>query len=264
MRPTPFLARLDLHSWLQRIAFLAGCYEEDTTRFRLRLHESSGSQGYILDVGANVGLIAIPLALMSRGIDPRVVAVEAVPDNIAALTHNIALNHLGFKVAVVPVGLGDERNEVDIQVEGNLEEGAGTGTANILPKGSTHGCVRQKIMIETLDDLWHSETIPRGCAVVKIDTDGYDLNVLRGGVEFLRHERPLIYGEFAAHCLRWHGQAVSDVIAFATANRYVAWGRGGRAWGFTEQINPDLFRQDLLLVPEEAVAAVDWCLCASS
>jgi hypothetical protein len=57
--PVPYRVRLDLHSWLQRIAFLAGEYEADTTRHLIRLHQLSGP-GYFLDVGANIGLISVP------------------------------------------------------------------------------------------------------------------------------------------------------------------------------------------------------------
>ena len=38
-RPVPFRARLDLQSWLQRVAFITGGYEGDTVRFLMQLHD---------------------------------------------------------------------------------------------------------------------------------------------------------------------------------------------------------------------------------
>lgn len=229
--PVPYVATLDLHAWAQRVAFLTGEYEAGTTRLLMRLRDG---HGYLLDVGANIGLIALPFA---RATGANVVAIEAVPDNVAVLRANVDANGLGDRITVLPFGVGDETKTVDIQVEGDLRAGEGTGTANILADGSTWECVRQTLTIRRLDDL----DLPRGCSVIKIDTDGYDLKVLQGGRDFLQRERPVIYGEFSAHCMGWHGQTVDDVLAFAADLGYAVLSEKPRA----------AFEQDLLLVPSE-------------
>lgn len=243
--PVPFEAELDLQSWLQRVAFLTGGYEADTVRFLADLYARGGGSGYLLDVGANIGLIAIPFAKLTG----RVIAVEAVPDNVRALGRNVALNDAA--VAVLPVALGEERKTAFIQVEGDLRAGQGSGTANILPTDSSYECVRQEIRVEMLDALAAAGEIPAGCAVMKIDTDGYDLKVLQGGKDFLRRERPVIFGEFMEHCLHWHGQSVTDVMAFAADLQYEVWRRVEPGWRFTRDVDPRTFQQDLLLVPAE-------------
>jgi FkbM family methyltransferase len=230
-QPVPYEATLDLHAWAQRVAYLTGGYEAKTTRFLMELRKG---EGYLLDVGANVGLIAIPFA---RATGARVFAVEAVPDNAAVLRANVEANQLAGQITVLELGLGDEGKLVDIQIEGDLRAGEGTGTANILPDGSQYECVRQTLRIERLDDL----ELPRGCSVIKIDTDGYDLKVLQGGRAFLERERPAILGEFSAHCLAWHGQTLDDVIAFAKELRYDVLATSHRA----------AFVEDLLLIPVE-------------
>jgi FkbM family methyltransferase len=255
-RPVRFKARLDLHAWLQRVAFLTGGYEEDTVEFLLDLHGRAGGNGYLLDVGANVGLIAIPFARRAASRRPSVVAVEAVPDNVAVLRQNIRLNDLGELVAVVPFALGAVSGSEQIQVEGNLLGGEGTGTANILPNGSTYDCVRQEIVVKTLDELADAGEIPDGCAVIKIDTDGYDLKVLQGGQRFLARNHPVIFGEFSAHCLRWHDQSIADVVAFAQTHGFEVWQRVIPSWQF-RPYEPDVpFDQDLLLVPDALVGAL--------
>jgi FkbM family methyltransferase len=250
--PAPYHAILDLHSWLQRIAFLTGGYEPDTVRFLLRLHLRTGSSGYLLDVGANIGLLAIPFALLAQGGGlPRVVAVEAAPDNASRLRENVALNALEAAIRVIGVALGDRQKTVAIQVEGDLDAGAGTGTANILPDGSMFPCVRQPLSLMTLDGLYASRIVPPGCAVAKIDTDGYDLKVLRGAQAFLAAERPIVFGEFAAHCLGWHGESLQDVIEFASVCDYRVWRKDTGSWCFSENPRVDGFQSDLLLVPNE-------------
>jgi len=263
-RPTRYRVNLDLHAWLERIAFLTGGYEDDLVRFLLQLTRASGRPGYLLDIGANIGLISVPYTLMRQaegaaGAAPLAVCFEAIASNFAALQRHVQLNGLQEKMLVFRQALGDVAATVDIQVEGDLHEGEGTGTANILPAGSDYQCVRQTLEIRTLDSLADSGALPPGCAIVKIDTDGYDLKILLGARRFLERERPIIFGEFSAHCMNWHGQSIADVRSFAAAIGYSVYRRRGRDWQFA----PDLPRPhdiDLLLVPDEKKAALAWCL----
>ncbi len=266
-RPIRYRARLDLHSWLQRIAFLTGEYEADTAAFLVRLHRSLGRAGFVLDVGANIGLVSIPTALLLRqsnghGTDaPCVVSVEPVSDNCRALRSNISLNDAEEVIAVLDAAVGDAVKRVEIQVEGDLQSGEGTGTANIMAEGSDYDCVRISIELTTLDRLFASGRITASCPVMKLDTDGYDLKALEGGIEFLRQARPTIFGEFSAHCLRWHDQSLADVLRLATELDYLVWPRvSGVELAFAETLEPGSFAQDLLLVPSESADRLEWCL----
>jgi FkbM family methyltransferase len=242
-RPVPFDAELDLHAWLQRIAFLTGGYEHETVEYLVGLHRRDGRGGYLLDVGANIGLIAIPFAKVTG---KPVFAVEAVPDNVAVLRRNVERNGLHDAITIMPFALGDQPGVAQIQVEGDLRPGEGTGTGNILPPESTWG-VRQPVEVQRLDDAG----LPPGCSVIKIDTDGYDLKVLQGGTRFLERERPLIFGEFSAHCMGWHGQTIDDIVAFAERLHYRTLCRVEPGWAFRPYERGMTFVQDLLLLPEE-------------
>lgn len=266
-KPTEFKVRLDLHSWLQRIAFLTGEYEADTASFLVRLYEAYGRKGVLLDVGANVGLVSIPAALTlsrnagSEGGGPQVVCVEAVPANAKALRENVRLNEAADLISVIEAAVGEEAKTVEIQVEGNLRDGEGSGTANILADDSTYECVRIPLQVRTLDGLMSEGRLPSSCTVMKIDTDGYDLKVLQGAGAFLRMARPVVFGEFSAHCMGWHGQTIADVVAFAGSLSYEVWQRtddGG--WGFSRDVRQESFVQDLLLVPTEVAPRFEWCL----
>jgi hydroxypyruvate isomerase len=60
-QPVTFRARLDLHSWLQRLAYVAGEYEADTVRLLVRLGASMARPGYLLDAkSAARSSLAIP------------------------------------------------------------------------------------------------------------------------------------------------------------------------------------------------------------
>lgn len=261
-RPTTYRATLDLQSWSQRLAFIAGAYEADTVEFLLRLSECGQQPGYLLDVGANVGLISVPYAIRMANSPqqpaggPLAVAIEAVPDNFRALQTNVALNGLVSQVRTVEAALGDDARDIEINVEGDLRAGQGTGTASILPTDSTYVCERQRLQLRRLDDL----KLPNNCAVIKIDTDGYDLKVLKGAETFVSASRPVIFGEFSAHCMRWHGETAADVEVFARAHQYLVWQRSKGNWRFSATVDLGTFSQDLLLVPNECLERYSWAL----
>jgi FkbM family methyltransferase len=268
LQPTRYTVDLDLHSWLQRIALLTGGYECDTTEFLLRLHSAMDPEGYLLDVGANIGLIAIPYALLLRRTrdvsslpKPCTVCIEAVATNGEALMRNVSLNSADDLITILNMALGEVQGNGVIQIEGDLANGEGTGTANVLPADSTYECMRVPIQITTLDAVFNDGRLPDGCAVVKIDTDGYDLKILEGGLQFLRSARPVIFGEFSAHCLNWHGQDLDDVRLFAERVNYLVCQRSSpHSWSFTSVLDKVSFTQDLLMIPAEAVSRFSWCL----
>jgi len=257
--PVPYRASLDLHSWLQKIAFLTGAYEPDLPIFMRKLAKKSGRPGYFLDVGANIGLICIPYSLMvkaeppaGRSTGPLAVALEAVPTNFLALKRNAQLNDMDGpeRLLLLPYAVGNVNEQVEIQIEGDLQDGEGTGTANIMAKDSTWQCVRIPLEVKTIDTLVASGTMPTGCSVIKIDTDGYDLKVLQGARSFLQTDRPVIFGEFSAHCMNWHGQSITDVQAYAREIGYSVYRRIPDQWRFVKEA-AEPFVQDLLLVPDE-------------
>lgn len=261
-RPVPYKARLDIQSWLQRIAFLTGDYESETAMLLQRFSASRGRSGYLLDIGANVGMISLPFALMARGgakRTPSVIAVEAVPDNARELRLNVALNGLDSDIEVIECALGDEEKEIRIQVEGDLAAGEGSGTANILADQSTYQCVTQSLRLLTLDGLLEAGRIAPDCTIIKIDTDGYDLKILQGAEKFLTAARPIIFGEFLAHCLNWHEQSIDDVRLFAERLNYVVLYRQMDGTSFADHEPAAGYVQDLILVPGELRTQMSWC-----
>lgn len=53
-------------------------------------HLPEGLSGWALDVGAHIGSVTVPLLMDNPGL--RVVAIEAVPDNVELLSENLNLN----------------------------------------------------------------------------------------------------------------------------------------------------------------------------
>lgn len=258
--PISYHMRLDLHSMLERMAYLYSGYEHETVTFLARCYKRTG---YFLDIGANIGIITIPFVKMSSieaGAKTVALCVEAIHSNCKALAHNVRINDLGNAIDILCCGLGDRDKEVEIQVEGNLKEGEGTGTANILADQSAHPCERIKLKITTVNRLIKCGKLPRDCELVKIDVDGYDLKVLQGGTALLEGSRPIIFGEFSRHCLAWHNQSPEDVAEFVQTYGYDTWVRDRKNWNFIPFRGIRQVDSDLLLIPKERVSDLYWCL----
>lgn len=272
-KPVRYDARLNLQCSHERMALLMNGYEPDCAAFLAQCYPGSG---YMLDVGANIGLISLPFAKLigagpaqsrcdgERRSLPLVIAVEAFQDNFDTLVHNVRLNGLEGTVQTLHVAVGDADKEVALSMEGNRGAGEGTGTGNILPDLCAYECRRTALHVTTVDRLYASGGVPKGCCLVKLDTDGYDLNVLKGAVDFFAGERPVVFGEFMAACLAWHGQTIADVAAFATMIDYDLFLRAIPQWRFMPWCPQAKFAQDALLVPKEQRGAFGWCIEAAT
>jgi FkbM family methyltransferase len=149
-----------------------GSYEPDVQR-ALTAHAGPGDVAF--DVGAHLGFFTL---LLSRrvGASGRVVAVEPDPFMADQLQTNLDLNQAG-NVVTVRAAVSSSPGEL------HFSPGAGGGTGHV----AAHGPLA--VEATTLDDLSNRFGPPR---VVKVDVEGGELEVLRGGTETLTHHRPAL------------------------------------------------------------------------
>ena len=240
--------KLDLDCAHERMAYLMGQYEEET----VFLLEELWKGGTLLDVGANIGLISIPFTARAKGkedsLKPFVYAIEALPSNFQALTTNIELNKLEDAIVPLNIGLGAQDADVFIQIEG--DDPRRTGTANILP--SARDFVKIPIKVRSIDTLIEEGLLPGDISLIKIDTDGYDFEVLKGAGRLLSGNRPLVFAEMSECCLNWHGYGIREASSYLARSDYEVWPLVGfgRPPRFTSHIDAD-YQINCLLVPEE-------------
>lgn len=173
-----------------------------------------------------------------------------MPVNYGRLCDNCRHNGLENVITPLNIPLGaNDHEHVFIEIEGHDHNR--TGTANILP-GTALG--RLEIVCRTLDGLIAEGTVPSDISLIKIDTDGYDFNVLKGARRLLEAQRPVVFTEMSAYCLRWHGQTIEQVLAFLAELGYEMWPKRASGFTFTDKVDPASFGQDALLVPSESRA----------
>lgn len=138
------------------------------------------------DVGANVGLLAVPLAL-AVGPGGRVIAIEPLPANVARLERNLRRNGLD-NVTVVGAAASDADGEIALHVAAD----PAFSSIEAVTKYRVAGMLT--VPCRRLDSLWDELGRPR-VALVKIDVEGAELSVIDGARELLRSSRPTLLVE---------------------------------------------------------------------
>jgi hypothetical protein len=91
---------------------------------------------------------------------------------------------------------------------------------------------------------------------MKVDTDGYDYEVLKGARGVLKESRPLVFAELQEHCLNWHGYGIADVVSYLNGLEYETWMMRRRdPPRFTTYLPSAPYELDCLLVPAERADA---------
>lgn len=157
----------------------------------------------VYDVGANIGLVSLALALHGAGERPRIHAFEPEPNNARALRANLAANAV-VAVEVHELALGDRQGTVVLHLDAHV----GAGSHSLLP---LHGLTsKTEVALARADDLAADFGTPR---MVKIDVEGAEFGVLRGMERLLRahavrdlfleiHPQALAVGGADEHALR--------------------------------------------------------------
>ena len=164
--------------------FIGPCLEaygeyspEETRLFEILLTPGN----VVVEVGANIGSLTVPLA---RIVGPagRVHAIEPQRPMFQMLCANLALNDL-HNVHARQQGLGAAAGVLWVSTP-QTGAIANFGGIPLQPSG------QEKVDIVTLDSLGLDRI-----DLIKIDVEGMEEQVLRGGVETIRRLRPKLYVE---------------------------------------------------------------------
>ncbi len=197
----------------------------------------------VVDIGGNVG--ASLLQMLAARPTARAIAIEPSVRYLPYLRHN--LNSAGFHhTEIVPLALG--------RCPGTAWLHNNTTTASVVNRRycGFEFLGRQLVKIRTLDHVMQH----RGRAsLIKVDTDGYDMEVLRGAETVLRIGSPIVYFELEPRLLQ-HAPGVDlawlqrlgyrRLVCLDATGRYVgttedperavSWARAGSSGGYCDVV----------------------------
>jgi len=189
----------------ERLSYISGGYEGHVTR-AMRAHVRPGMVTY--DIGAHIGYLSLTLARLAGG-GGLVVAVEADPRNRAMLIANVAANR-ATNVRVDPRAVSDAVGSV------RFATFPGYSTVSQIDDGAMPAdAVFIDVPATTLDALAYGGQYPPP-SFIKIDVEGAETQVFRGGERVLSEARPVIVAEAR------RGETLEEVRELAGWHRYIA------------------------------------------
>lgn len=157
---------------------------------KLFRHLVSGHE-VVLDIGANIGCTALLFGEIAK----KVYAFEPSETTFAFLKKNIA--HSGWNnITALNVGLGAEQGETTLTFAPNNRSGGFVSDQTQASVGHTV----EKIVIRQLDEVANEQKWGK-VDFIKMDVEGFEGNVLRGGVKTLEANKPVLVLELNHWCL---------------------------------------------------------------
>lgn len=190
-------------SGVELSVYQTGTYEKGTIQL-LQQFLKPGST--FVDIGANIGLMSA-IASHTTGQSGKVIAIEPNPETISILRENLLLNAC-TNVQILEVGLAAEAGEAVLFENRHVNRGGASliNQSRICdPLNRSHD-----VQLSTLDEVCKNEQI----ALVKIDVEGFELEVLKGGANTLRRDRPVIIVEVSAAREGQNNPSPADVYRF--------------------------------------------------
>ncbi|TSJ42486.1 FkbM family methyltransferase [Fluviicola chungangensis] len=178
--------------------FETGTYEKGTIQF-LKEHLKPGAS--FLDIGANIGLMSV-IASKCVGEKGIVYAVEANPATVPILQTNIELNQCK-NIEVLPIALSDTQGTALLFENWEVNRGG----ASLISQSSEEKGIEVKM--ERLDDLFDENT---RIDLVKIDVEGFEPQVIRGGMNWFKKQLPVFIIEVSEKREKEAGPTPKEIL----------------------------------------------------
>ena len=128
-----------------------------------------------VDVGANLGQFTLLACGVSKA---KAIAIEPIPNTLKDLIKNITINQLEDRVRVVNCGVSDKKEVLNFTTNRSVMN-------TVALKASEHTI---QLQVDTLDNILENENP----VFIKIDVEGFELNVLKGAFKILK-KKSLLY-----------------------------------------------------------------------
>ncbi len=153
-------------------------YKEEREKIESYVEKGSAA----IDVGGNLGFYSLILSELV-GDEGKVYTFEPSPECYRKLSKTISVNNLK-NVEIFNLGLGEDEKKAELYYNPNQ-----TGLSSIVQKVSDN-VVAEEIKLTTLDKF--AEKIDRKISLIKIDTEGYEPQVLSGGRKLFAEHKPVL------------------------------------------------------------------------
>ena len=193
---------LDLTEEIERALYF-GLYETEVTAL---LRRYIGPSMVVFEVGANIGAHTFSIARMLK--NGKLFSFEPTTYAFGKLRRNVSLNTFN-NIVIEKIALSDVAEDRVISSASSSDTMPFKASWNV--GGGTKNRSVETIHFETLDHYVLKNQLDR-VDFIKIDTDGYEMKVLRGGIATIKKFRPMMLIE-AGHLFNRGGDSLDQFIA---------------------------------------------------
>jgi FkbM family methyltransferase len=201
------------HDFISQNLFSKGQWEEGVVAVT-SVFLAGIDKPLVIDVGANMGAYTVPVAKSLQQVGGEVISMEAQRIIYYQLCGNVFLNQLD-NVKALHLAVGHEAGALQLprpnySLMGNV--GGFSIDQKLRERNGTQAAmtdVMESVPMLPLDDL----EVPRAPSFIKIDVEGFELNVLKGAQKFLaRHTYPPFF--FEAWSEDWFADEKKELLKF--------------------------------------------------
>lgn len=221
---------LDPDDSVSRAILETGVWEPETWQ---AIAERLQPGGTFVDVGAHIGYYSLKAAKIV-GPAGRVIAVEPNPETLRRLRDNLRASRAAV-VRVQPVACADSETTLEFFASLGSNTG-GSSLARASASRDTQPVRAYQVRARPLDAIVEEAGLAR-VDVVKIDTEGAELSVLKGAKRTLARYRPVVIAELWEGTLKAMGTSPAEVVEFLRSQGYTV-GRTFSEYSNTEFV-PD-------------------------
>ncbi len=192
--------RLDIHDYIGHF-FYFGCKDIEQSKLMNLINDGD----FIIDVGTNYGTSLLQFANLIGG-KGRVFGFEPDPTNFEICKQNIQINPF-TNLYVENFGLGNKECDVNLVIETESNRGSSRISKNI------NGNEFQQIKIIRFDN-WIKEKKIEKINLIKIDVEGYEMEVLKGAEQSIKKFKPILFIELDDKNLKLQNSSAKELISF--------------------------------------------------
>ena len=208
----------------------------------------------IIDIGANVGTIT--MFMISQGAK-KIYSFEPGP-LFRDLNDNLIMNNLQEKVDALQLGLSDTETKLkwaeDQNNKGNAHLIENFDQLDLTKHRTNFGdkSLLKEVNVSTLDKYFSGENSLKKLDFIKIDVEGLEWKVIKGGKELIKKFRPIIVAETHRGVPDMFGyDCVTPIFEFLYSLNYESYGLDDQ--GNLEKFLYPNFKMDTLFIPNKNI-----------
>lgn len=182
-------------------------FDEDMVKEMKSFIRLTKGKKCFLDIGAHYGIFSLVFSSNSNAL---ALAVDPSPSAYRMLEHHRDINPK-CRIESFQLAIGDSEGKLQMQPD----------VYDHFTMTKSNPLVLDKLVevdVTTIDSFIALKNIMPD--VIKIDTEGFELNVLKGGMGFFRNNNPMIFLEVHPDFLKQLGYSVEELIAVLSQLNY--------------------------------------------